>query len=177
MGYAYQLLPLTRDEVGVIYGSRDEDIVKRVATCGRDDVRHLLQRAGEQAWRNVLIGRPNHQRPFELCTALEAICLAVAGRLGEIDSRDVARVNRLLERAGHELELFPHVEARWPMPIGEVDDYPMFGWLDAEEVTARVSALKALRGTEELEVSALQTAQSLLSGAAATGKGVVLAFH
>src|SRR6188508_2664871 len=120
-----------------------------------------------EALRYVLVGGRSlayfyDVQVHDIAYSVEACCFELGQPVGEIDSRDVERVE---ERLG--ITLFPDVTECWPLPIPPVKDFPLVGILSVAQIAERADALRAIEGA----------ARNMFDGAASTGLEAIVFFH
>lgn len=173
MGYSYQLVAISKEQLLRLWGSRDEALLARVLGSDRRYVNYLLE--GERrrgAVEELFLGGTDAE-PVDLQYALEAVCFALGTSLGSLDTRDVDRVEKL---AG--TTLFPTVGEHWPLPIPDSTEWPFVGFATHGELNALKELLARVEPPgPEMERFALEAAVDLFNDAAATGTDAIIFLH
>jgi hypothetical protein len=166
-----------------IYSSRDDALYARMlAPTNRYAARLLEREERRDGLLDLLKGGhiQNASAPHHTAYAFEAIAFELGTPIGEIDSRDCDRVHELLAASGVRFELFPDVTEKWPVPIADTPDMPLFGVLLPQQIAERHAVLAQLGRSDEPYTDdeiALDAAQQIFDAALAAGTDAVVFFH
>jgi hypothetical protein len=181
MGYGYQLVAISKDRIEALWCSRDDALFERMRAPTNEYAQSLMrigtrdEEALRDALRYVLIGGGQASKPHEIGYAVEACCFELGESVGEIDTRDVERVESLLDG----VELFPGVSERWPIPIPDTPEYPLVGMLPVAQLAAVARSLSAITGVDvgSDEGLALDAARGVFEDAAKMAIDVIVFLH
>lgn len=191
MSLHYQLVALPLSDLVAVYSSRDDELLARLLATEDRYVASLLEgRERRDALIDLLVGGCTRgpSAPHHSGYAVEAICFELGESLGDLDSRDVDRIQQQLAHSGVSLELFPEVTERWPLPIRDTLDLPLIGVLSPAQIAERLDALAAALDIDIdddtiddderlLRAEALESAQRLFAAAARAGTDAIVFFH
>lgn len=178
----FQVVAIPLAELVAIYSSRDEALYARMlAPTNRYAARLLEREESRDGLLDLLKGGHVHAHaPHHTAYAFEAIAFELGMSVGEIGSDACERVHSLLSAIGARVELFPDVTEKWPVPIADTPNMPLFGVLVPEQIADRHEMLARLGRPEEPctdDEIALQAAHDIFDAALAAGTDAVVFFH
>lgn len=183
MSLNFQVVAIPLADLVAIYSSRDDALYARMlAPANRYAARLLEREESRNGLLDLLKGGHVHNShtPHHTAYAFEAIAFEIGTPVGEISSDACERVHTLFSAMGARVELFPDVTEKWPVPIADTPDMPLFGVLLPKQIADRHALLVQLGRRVEPDAedeTALQTAHDIFDAALAAGTDAVVFFH